>query len=120
MERNLFDTASMLGLDVMFVTIAALSALSALAPVLQSWRDRMTSNEAAGEPRPVQYDEQAAGYAPPLSTGFMPGAQSPAPSAVPAWIEAWTQRNPPHDGVARQGARPTTANRGESPEDEAA
>ena len=110
MERNLLDTVSMLGLDIMFAFIALLSAVSAVVRVMQAWRDRMTSNAAADTPRAERCEEPSAGFAPPLSIGFSSRGPTPDPSVTPDWIKAWTRRD----------ASPTTARRGESREHEAA
>jgi hypothetical protein len=93
MERNLFDTVSMLGLDIMLAVIATLAALSTLARVLQPWRDRLTSDHTKDDRWPGRRERPAAGYAPPLSMGLMPSAAAPAASVVPAWIEAWMRRS---------------------------
>jgi hypothetical protein len=120
MERNLFDTVSMLGLDIMLAVIAALAVLSALTRAVQQLRKRMSAHETQVERRTERHERPAAGYAPPLSVGLIPRATAPAVHVVPAWIEAWMRREPARDAAASPVARSPIARRKESQEHEVA
>jgi hypothetical protein len=120
MERSLFDTVSMLGLDIMLAVSATLAVLSALIRVVQRWRERMSADETGDERRAERHERPAAGYAPPLSIGLIPHATAPAVHVVPAWIEAWMRRDPERDAAATLVASPPLERREESREHEVA
>lgn len=120
MERSLFDTVSMLGLDIMLAVVAALAALSALMRIVQPWRERMSADPTGDERSTERHERPAAGYAPSLSIGLIPRAPAPAGVAVPDWIMAWMRREPERDAAAAQVARSPTVRREESREHEVA
>jgi hypothetical protein len=120
MERSLFDTVSMLGLDIMLAVSATLAVLSALMRVVQRWRERMSADETGDERHTERHERPAAGYAPPLSIGLIPRATAPAVHVVPAWIEAWMRRDPERDAAATLVASPPLERREESREHEVA